>query len=127
MIIGDDYMLEMITSYWFILVIAFIIGAVVGNIIIDFFKLPSTSQLSRIKEWLIWAVAAAEKELGSGTGQLKLRYVYGLFTQSWTEFAKVVSFEVFSSWVDDALVRFTKIMQTNKNVVNYVEGDKNGS
>lgn len=120
-------MLEMISSYWFILVIAFVIGAVIGNVIIDFFKLPSTSQLSRIKEWLIWAVAAAEKELGSGTGQLKLRYVYGLFTQSWTEFAKVVSFEVFSSWVDDALVRFTKMMQTNKNVVNYVEGDKNGS
>lgn len=36
-------MLEMISSYWFILVIAFVIGAVVGNVIIDFFKLPSTS------------------------------------------------------------------------------------
>ena len=120
-------MLEMLATYWFIIVIGFVIGAVVCNMVINFLKLPSTSQLSRIKEWLIWAVAAAEKELGSGTGQLKLRYVYGLFTQSWGEFAKVISFEVFSSWVDDALVRFTKMMQTNKNVVNYVEGDKNGS
>ena len=112
----------MIIEHWWILLIAFIIGWVIGCMVIDFLKMPSTSQLSKVKEWLVWAVAAAERELGSGTGQLKLRYVYSMFTQSWSTLAKIVSFEVFSSWVDEALVRFTRMLQSNKNVSNYVEG-----
>lgn len=48
-----------------------------------------------------------------------------MFTEHWASFAKVISFEVFSTWVDDALVRFTKMLQTNKNVSNYIKGEKN--
>lgn len=120
-------MVDTIISNWLIIFIAFIIGTVLGNGIYSFFSLPSTAQLNKIKEWLLWAVAAAEKELGSGTGQLKLRYVYGLFTQTWSSIAKVISFEDFSALVDEALVKFKNITQTNSHVANYVEGDKDAS
>lgn len=120
-------MVDTIISNWLIIFIAFIIGAVLGNGIYSFFSLPSTAQLNKIKEWLLWAVAAAEKELGSGTGQLKLRYVYGLFTQTWSSIAKVISFEDFSALVDEALVKFKNITQTNSHVASYVEGDKDAS
>ena len=92
---------ELITTYWWLFIAIFATGCVIGNYIINFFKLPSSSQIAKIKEWLLWAVAAAEKELGSGTGQLKLRYVYGMFTQTWTNVAKVITFEAFSELVDE--------------------------
>ena len=116
---------ELITTYWWLFIAIFAAGCVIGNYIINFFKLPSSNQVAKIKEWLLWAVAAAEKELGSGTGQLKLRYVYGMFTQTWTNVAKVIPFETFNELVDEALVRFSNMLQTNKSVTNYIEGEKN--
>ena len=115
---------EIITAYWWLFIVIFAIGFITGDFILNFLRMPSSSQLSKIKEWLLWAVAAAEKELGSGTGQLKLRYVYGMFTQTWTSVAKVITFETFSGLVDEALVRFSNMLQTNKNVTNYIEGEK---
>ena len=35
--------------------------------------------LNKVREWLLYAVTKAEKELGAGTGKLKLRYVYDMF------------------------------------------------
>lgn len=117
-------MFDMIIENWVMYFISLVVGICIGNWIFNFLKMPSTAQLNKIKEWLLWAVAAAEKELGSGTGQLKLRYVYGLFTQTWNSIAKVISFEDFSALVDEALVRFKNMTQTNSHVANYVEGDK---
>jgi hypothetical protein len=48
-----------------------------------------------------------------------------MFTQTWTSVAKVITFEAFSELVDEALVRFSNMLQTNKNVTNYIEGEKN--
>ena len=36
----------------------------------------------KVKEWLKWAVTTVEKELGTKTGQLKLRKVYDMFIQN---------------------------------------------
>ena len=57
--------------------------------------MPTNEQLKKVKEWLLWAVAEAEKELGSGTGQLKLRYVYDMFIVKFPSLAKIISFETF--------------------------------
>ena len=66
-----------------------------------FFKLPRESQIAKVKEWLLFAVMQAEKELGSGTGQLKLRYVYDMFVSKFPYLVQFVSFEFFSKLVDD--------------------------
>ena len=47
-----------------------------------------------------------------------------MFTQTFESFAKFLTFEMFSSLVDEALVKFSEMMKTNKNVVNYVKENK---
>jgi len=67
--------------------------------------MPSDKQLNKVREWLLYAVTKAEKELGGGTGQIKLRYVYDMFVARFTWLARVISFEAFSMMVDEALER----------------------
>ena len=63
----------------------------------------------------------AEKELGSGTGQLKLRQVYDLFVQRFPAVAAVISFDTFSGWVDEALEQMREMLAKNEQVAAYVE------
>ena len=63
----------------------------------------------------------AEKELGGGTGKLKLRYVYDLFLTKFNWLAKVISFEQFSDLVDEALEEMKRLLESNnavKEIVN---------
>lgn len=103
-----------------IAIIAVIVAAV--SFIYSFVKLPHSAQIAKVKEWLLWAVAEAEKRFGSKTGQLKLRYVYDMFTTRFPFAAKFLSFEQFSNLVDEALEKFNKILQSNKMVENYING-----
>lgn len=93
----------------------------VGSIIFMFFKQPSNEQLIKVKEWLLYAVIEAEKELGSGTGRVKLRYVYDLFITKFKWTAYLISFETFSGLVDEALNEMRSILAINKDVKRLVE------
>ena len=86
--------------------------------------MPTNEQLKKVKEWLLWAVAEAEKELGSGTGQLKLRYVYDMFIVKFPSLAKIISFETFSCMVDEVLDEFKKLLNKNDKMKKYIEGEK---
>ena len=88
-----------------------------------FLKLPMKAQAAKVKEWLLWAVTNAEKELGGGTGKLKLRQVYDLFVQRFPAVAMAVSFDTFSQWVDDALTEMRKMLVENKAAAELVKGD----
>lgn len=112
--------MSFIVDNWYIIVAAIAVLAVVIYLIVKFFKLPRESQLQKIKEWLLFAVTEAEREFGSGTGQLKLRYVYDMFVAKFPYLVKFVSFELFSSLVDKALVEFKKLFNTNNAVKGYV-------
>lgn len=116
-----DYM-NFIIDNWFIIVAIVCCMAFVVIACVKFTGLPTTEQVENIKEWLKWAVTMAEKELSSGTGQLKLRMVYNMFIEKFPNASKMVAFEVFSGWVDDALVWMKDQLTTNKNVKNIVEG-----
>ena len=59
---------------------------------------------SNVKEWLLWAVTEAENYLGSGTGKLKLRYVYDKCVEKFPAVKYLLPFHIFSAWVDEALV-----------------------
>ena len=102
-----------IISNWYLYVIALVSGAVIGSLIYNFIKLPSSAKKEKIKEWLIWAVSKAEKELGSGTGKLKLRYVYDMFVTKFEFISKFMSFKDFSNLVDEALEEFNSIISSN--------------
>lgn len=76
---------------------------------------------SKVCEWLLYAVTIAEKELGGGTGQIKLRKVYDMFLEKYPKLSVFVSFDTFSGWVDIALEKMRKMIDENpaaKNLIN---------
>jgi len=79
--------------------------------------------MGKTKEWLKWAVCVAEEELGSGTGQLKLHYVYDMFVEKFPVFAKVLPFDIFSKWVDLALEWMREQLDKNANIKAVIEGE----
>lgn len=116
--------MEFIVNYWYLILVAIAVIAVCGGMIYKFFKMPTKEQLQKVKEWLLYAVTEAEKELGSGTGQIKLRYVYDMFIAKFPYLAKIISFEYFSILVDEVLDNFRGMLETNKQLNTYVNEGK---
>ena len=119
--------MEIIVNNWFIILA---LAAVLGMgtwYIYRYFNLPSEAQLAKVREWLLWAVTEAEKELGGGTGKLKLRQVYDLFVTRFPWLARIVPFDLFSSMVDDALEEMREMLKTNQAVKAHVNGEGGGN
>ena len=106
--------------------IAVIIGiccvvGVIGFGIYQFLKLEKDKQLEIVKEWLLLAVVEAEKKLGGGTGQIKLRYVYDMFIEKFKFLALMITLEQFSIMVDMALDKMRLMLSSNEKLKDYVE------
>jgi hypothetical protein len=101
-------------------IVALVIGAIILVIVIAYLAI---NQKKNILEWLLKAVVEAEKELGSGTGQLKLRTVYDWFIEAFPVVSAFVPFSVFSAWVDVALETMEKLLKDNQQVKAYVSGE----
>ena len=106
--------------------IAVIVGiccviGVIGFGIYQFIKLEKDKQLEIVKEWLLLAVVEAEKKLGGGTGQIKLRYVYDMFIEKFKFLALMITFEQFSIMVDMALDKMRLMLSSNEKLKDYVE------
>lgn len=115
--------MQYLVQNWYLIVAAIAVVAVGGYCVYVFVKKPTNVQIQTVKEWLLWAVTEAEKELGSGTGQLKLRYVYNMFIERFDYLANVITFDMVSGLVDEALDEMRKMLSTNTAVQNYVAGD----
>lgn len=112
--------MEWIANNWLGIFIAIVF---VTDLIImakKFSDKPTEEKISKFKEWLLLIVAEAEKELGSGTGQLKLRYVYDKALAQFPVLTMAISFEKFSEYVDEALEKFKNMLQSNEKVQEYV-------
>lgn len=105
-----------IKEYWFIIILAIAVVSVVAIKVYDWLKKPTSDQIHAIQEWLLYAVAKAEEELGSGTGQLKLRYVYNMFMEKFPAVAIFITFEDFSVMVDKALEKFEELLKSNEKI-----------
>lgn len=101
-------------------IVALIIGAIILVIVIAYMVV---TQKKNILEWLLKAVVEAEKELGSGTGQLKLRTVYDWFIEAFPVVSAFVPFSVFSAWVDVVLETMENLLKDNQRVKAYVSGE----
>lgn len=108
---------------WYLIVAAAAVVAVGGCCVYAFVKKPTSVQIQSVKEWLLYAVTKAEKELGSGTGKLKLRYVYNMFIERFDYLADIFTFDMVSGLVDEALEEMRKMLSTNTAVQNYVTGN----
>lgn len=114
--------MDFLVENWYIIFAGLAALVVAGVFVLRYFNLPGEKQLAKVRKWLLWAVTEAEKDLGGGTGKLKLRQVYDLFVVRFPWIAKVISFEVFSGLVDDALEEMREMLKNNSEVRNYVEG-----
>ena len=116
--------MKYIVENWFVIVGLIAVCAAGGYAVYVFVKMPSDKQLNKVREWLLYAVTKAEKELGAGTGKLKLRYVYDMFVQRFGWLAKVITFEMFSMMVDEALEKMKTMLSDNKEVQKLVVGEE---
>ncbi|MCD8397507.1 MAG: hypothetical protein LUD12_10090 [Lachnospiraceae bacterium] len=115
-------MISWIGRNWYLLVAAVVVLFVVVTAAIAFLKLPTSTQITALKEWLKYAVTLAEKELGSGTGQLKLRMVYDMFVEKFSWLAGYISFDTFSTYVDEALEWMKGQLSSNTAISTLVSG-----
>lgn len=95
--------------------------------IIAVFLIVFTMWLMGFKNWLVYAVAEAEKILGSGTGQLKLRMVYDMAVARFPIMAKILPFNLFGKLVDAALDVMNDMIANNTSIAeaitNQIEGE----
>ena len=109
-----------IISNWTLIIVAISAIIVAASFVVNFFQKPTPQQLAQLKAWMLYAVSLAERELGSGTGKLKLRYVYDLFITKFEALSKMISFEQFSALVDEVLEDMKEMLKTNKNIQSYI-------
>lgn len=115
-----EFIIENLASIICIIAVIFV---VVGAAIL-FFNKPHEEQVEKLREWLLYATCLAERELGGGTGRLKLRFVYDMFVVKFPWLAKIISFELFSELVDDALSEMNDLIDTNSAIHNYIVGEE---
>lgn len=113
--------MKVLVENWYLIIAAAAVLSIGGYSIYAFVKRPTSAQIQSVKEWLLFAVTEAEKALGSGTGQLKLRCVYNMFIDKFSYLSDIITFDMFSGLVDEALDEMKHLLETNKAVKSYVK------
>lgn len=81
-------------------------------------------QFRSFKDWLLYAVMESEEYFGSGTGKLKLMYVYNLAISKYPLIARIITFDMFSKFVDLALDRMKEIIEENDKIADIITNKK---
>ena len=113
-------MVNTIISLWYVWLTILAVGFVCGFYVYKFLRKPTSEQIENVKQWLVWACVEAEAKFHEGTGVIKLRMVYVWFIEKFPVLSEIISFEIFSQWVDDALEETKHIIETNKAINKYV-------
>lgn len=99
-----------------------IIGGIIGFLICVWWEnLGKDEKTKRVKNWLVYAVTAAEKLYGPKMGVIKLQYVYEEFTKLFPVFAKKLPYDTFKDMVDEALAVMKHLQETNSTFNEYIE------
>lgn len=114
--------MDMIIDYWPFLIAVVCMIICIAESLIVFYAEPTDKKLACLREWLMFAVIEAEKAYKSGTGAIKLRYVYDLAITKFKWIPRLLTFDMFSKMVDDALEWMRVQLESNKNVKDYVDG-----
>ena len=87
-----------------------------------FMSLDSSGKIELVKEWALYIVIEMERIYGKGTGSLKLAAAYDAFIKAFPDIVPLVSFDLFSQIIDEALERMKHLLSTNLNIKDYVDG-----
>ena len=97
-------------AFWIVL---FVVCFGLGMFLDKFIKKSKEQKMQMVKDWLLYAIAMAEKELGSGTGRIKLGQVYEQFLLVFPQLQRLISFDTFAKMVDDVLAEFAELVKEN--------------
>lgn len=76
-----------------------------------------------VSDWLLRAVSEAEKELGGGTGKLKIRAVYERAIEVFgPQIVNVITLEQLDEMAQKPLSEMRKMLESNSDAAKYVEG-----
>ena len=106
-------MLEVLIENKDVIVMIACLVVAIAVAVVTFAKYPTSKKLEVIKSWILVAVTTAEKELGSGTGAIKLAIVYSAFVDKFPVVGKVLSYEKFEEYVEEALVKMREALGQN--------------
>ena len=114
----------MLNSGWSaaIIVLIFICGGAIA--VARFLRLSTIQKYAAVQGWMLQAILRAEGEFGARTGKLKLSSVYAEFCKQMPWLAKVIPFEKFSGWVDDALVEMKNLLEKNSAIAGYLKKEE---
>ena len=112
--------MSFISNYLYVVLIGIAAVIVVIVKVYRFSKLSKDQQYNSVKAWLLQAVLWAEGEFGSHTGKLKLSSVYAEFCKQLPWMAQIITFEQFSSWVDETLVDMRVLLDRNDAIADYI-------
>ena len=115
---------EFVMNNWYVIFLAVVVLALLLLAAVKFYRMNAAERKIKIREWLLWAVTEAERQLGAGTGKLKLRMVYDMFVVRFPWLAKWISFTDFSDLVDDALVEMREMLARSEDAQIFVEEGK---
>ena len=98
-----------------------VIGGLLGFVIAEYFNgLSLKEKIKCLKNWLLYAVSEAESIYGEKLGAIKLEYVYERFQEVFPHLASKISFEKFSSFVDEALEKMRNCIESNSKFKEYI-------
>lgn len=109
-----EYLLEYFIEHWAVLVGLVAVVFVIFNSFQKFIGLPKAMKSEVVRTWILYAVTEAENEFGGGTGEVKLGKVYGEFVKTFPSLAKVVTFDIFKTIVDESLATLRAQLESEK-------------
>ena len=108
--------MDWVIENWMLIAVVALLLFVGAVMLFNFLLLPSNKQQEKMKKWMLWAVVEAEQYLKSGTGRLKLAYVYDLFKQRFPIFSTFMPYLTFEKLVDEALNEMRHLASTNEKI-----------
>lgn len=121
--------INFVVENWSAILVAMAIILTIVRFVVKYFNATDAErdemiqeQIDNMLEWLVGACADAEKDLGGGTGALKLRRVYDRFVVKFAWLATEISFEEFSTYVDQALQQMKVMLENNEAIKAYITG-----
>lgn len=112
--------MQFLIDNWYLIVGAIVLFAVLFATAYKVYNMPKDEQIRKVKSWMLWAVSVAEKEIGAGMGKVKLQYVYDKAVERFPWIDSLISFETFSTWVDEALEEMKNQLSSNSNMVKFI-------
>lgn len=112
-------MTEFIIQNWYLILAA--IAVLIVGIKVIYELIQSKQLIPKIQEWLLYAVIEAEKALGEGTGEAKLRLVYDMMIAKFPAAVLLISFAKFKEMVDIALAQLEEMLKDNVNLQHYID------